>query len=105
LAIMSVGDLEVIKKAIVSQDPAVFTQVSGVGRKTAERLIVELKEKVAEEVSGGEMVSTTHSDVIDVLMALGYSRTEARQALAVVPGDVKDSEEKIRYALRALAKQ
>ena len=103
IAIMSVGDLEVIKNGIANRDVEVFTQVPGVGRKTAERLIVDLKEKIGE--TGTAQAVGGHADVIDVLMALGYSRTEAREALAVVPGDVKDSEDKIRYALRSLAKQ
>ena len=106
LSIMSVGDLNVIKNGILNQDTAVFTQVSGVGRKTAERLILELKEKIGEGLAGTETpVSSTHTEVIEVLMALGYSRTEAREALSVVPADIKDSEEKIRFALRSLAKQ
>src|SRR3989344_3500848 len=52
LSIMSVGDLEVIKNGILNQDTAVFTQISGVGRKTAERLIVELKEKIGDTATG-----------------------------------------------------
>lgn len=103
LAIMSVGDLEVIKSGIANKDVEVFTQVSGVGRRTAERLIVDLKEKIGEARTGES--AGGHADVIDVLMALGYSRTEAREALAAVPVEVKESEEKIRFALRSLAKQ
>src|SRR3989338_2700753 len=103
LQIMSVGTLDAIKKGIVTEDISLFTQVSGVGRKTAERLILELKEKIAS--SPEELNAPVHTDVIDVLMALGYSRTEAREALSAVPYDVKESEEKIRHALRALAKQ
>ncbi|OGE77903.1 MAG: Holliday junction DNA helicase RuvA [Candidatus Doudnabacteria bacterium RIFCSPHIGHO2_01_FULL_46_14] len=103
LAIMSVGTLDVIKSGILNGDVSLFTQVSGVGRKTAERLILELKEKIAS--SPEELAAPRHSDVIDVLMALGYSRTEAREALAQVPADLKDSEDKIRFALRSLAKQ
>ncbi len=103
LSIMSVGNLEIIKTGILNGDVSLFTQVSGVGRKTAERLILELKEKIAS--SPEEMATPSHTDVIDVLMALGYSRTEARQALTAVPVDIKESDEKIRYALRSLAKQ
>ena len=106
LAIMSVGDLEVIKNGILNQDTAVFTQVSGVGRKTAERLIIELKDKVADgKIVSEDGAPSAHADVIEVLMALGYSRTEAREALMAVPGDITVSEDKIRFALRSLAKQ
>lgn len=109
MSILSIGDLEMVKSGILNEDPTVFTKVSGVGRKTAERLIVELKEKIEEAVPTGKEelkeLSQTRADVMDVLLALGYSRQEARKALLEVPKDVADSEEKIRLALRALAKQ
>ena len=55
-----------------------------------------------KEIPGAAMQA--HADMIDVLMALGYSRTEARQAVAALPKDITKSEDKIREALRALAK-
>lgn len=103
LAIMSLGDLDVIRNGIANKDVEVFTQVPGVGRKTAERLIIDLKEKIGETESSG--MSSGHSDVIAVLMALGYSRTEAREALSAVPAGIDDAEERIRHALRSMAKQ
>jgi Holliday junction DNA helicase RuvA len=108
MSIMSLADLEMIKSGIVNEDPTVFTKVSGVGQKTSERLIVELKGKITDDLGGKEEglrgLSQTHADVIDVLLALGYSRTEARQALAEVPREVTNSQDKIREALRSLAK-
>lgn len=108
MSIMSLSDLDVIKSGIVNEDPQVFTKVSGVGRKIAERLIMELREKVAEIGSDRETfkeVSQAHADVLDVLMALGYSRTEARKAIASLPKEMINSEDKIKEALRSLAKQ
>ncbi len=108
LSILSIQDLPMIKSAIVNGDPSIFTKVSGVGRKIAERLIIELKEKISEDMMDGEElveVSQKHADVLDVLLALGYSRSEARKALSEVPKDIADTEEKVRFALRSLAKQ
>lgn len=108
LSIMSLADLEMIKSGIVSGDASVFTKVSGIGRKIAERLIVELKEKIGGAVAGTEElrgVSQAQADVIDVLMALGYSRSEARAALQSVPQNLVNSEDKVKFALRSLAKQ
>lgn len=108
LSVMSLADIEMIKSGIAGGDPSVFTKVSGIGRKTAERLIVELKEKIGEEIVAVQDlrdISQAHADVIDVLMALGYSRTEARNALAEVPKELLNSEDKVRFALRSLAKQ
>lgn len=107
LSIMSLADLSVIKSGILQGDAAVFTKVSGVGRKTAERLIVELKEKILPEtgISENSAASRAQADVIDVLEALGYSKAEARSALQQIPANITDSQEKIREALRALARQ
>jgi Holliday junction DNA helicase RuvA len=108
MSIMSLADLEVIKSGIINEDPLVFTKVSGVGRKIAERLIVELKEKVADFGVDQEAIkelSKIHAEVLDALMALGYSRAEARKAIAVLPTGLTNSDDKIREALRALAKQ
>jgi len=108
VSVMSLSDLNMIKSGILNEDPNVFTKVSGIGRKTAERLIIELKDKITDEFGGKEEglreISKAQADVLDVLLALGYSRTEARGALAGLPKNLGSSEEKIREALRLLAK-
>jgi holliday junction DNA helicase RuvA len=103
LGIMSLAELSMIKSAIVSEDPSVFTKVSGIGRKTAERVIVELKEKLKNEVDTAP-VAKEHSDALDALMALGYSQQEAREALKNVPKEVDKLQEKIKVALKHLGK-
>ncbi|MDP3994010.1 MAG: Holliday junction branch migration protein RuvA [bacterium] len=107
LSIMSIANLEMIKSAIANQDAGVFTKISGIGLKTAERLILELKDKIGEYADKDDFkdVSQMHADVIDVLLALGYSRSEARKALAELPKDLTNADDKIRIALRSLAKQ
>ncbi len=109
LSIMSGASLELIQSGIVNEDAAMFTKVSGVGRKTAERLIVELREKIGAVATAprGELsqLSQNQADVLDALMTLGYSRTEARQAIAQVPKETLTSQDRIREALKALAKQ
>ena len=103
LGIMSLASLEMIKSAIVSEDPSVFTKVSGIGRKTAERVIVELKEKLKDEKSSMP-VAKEHSDAMDALVALGYSQQEARDALKAVPANISNLQEKVKIALKALSK-
>jgi holliday junction DNA helicase RuvA len=105
LGIMSLASLDMIKSAIASEDPAVFTKVAGIGKKTAERVIVELKEKIktqAEESSSG--TAQSHSDALDVLIALGYTNQEARNALKSVPQGTEDLQEKVKLALKQLNK-
>ena len=103
LGIMSLAAVDMIKSAIVSEDPSVFTKVSGIGRKTAERVIVELKGKLKDEGSSAP-VAREHSEALDALMALGYREQEAREALQSVPKETADLQMKIKLALRALNK-
>lgn len=103
LGILSLASLEMIKSAIVSEDPSVFTKVSGIGRKIAERVIVELKEKIKAE---GERspVAREHLDAMDALIALGYSQQEARDALKAVPKELTNLQDKVKMALKGLHK-
>jgi holliday junction DNA helicase RuvA len=101
LAILSASRVENIRQAIVSQDPAVFTRISGVGLKTAEKIIVELKSKVgALEVQGGIAGS---GDVFEALIALGYSQKEVRDALKKVDATLP-SNAQLKEALKFLGK-
>jgi Holliday junction DNA helicase RuvA len=95
---LSVGELA---QAVALQDAAPLTRVPGIGKKTAERLLLELKGKLAEATAaaGGQQAS----DVVNALIALGYSDREALAAVkGLAPGiPVADA---IRAALKALAK-
>lgn len=103
LSILSATSAEHIKSAITGGDAAVFTKVSGVGRKTAERLIVELREKLGGAGTGisGKM-SKEFSDGLDALVGLGYSANEAREALKRVPEQLSDSGQIVKAALQFL---
>lgn len=103
LGIMSLAEVDMIKSAIASEDPSVFTKVSGIGRKTAERVIVELKGKLKDQADA-RPVAKEHSDALDALVALGYSDKEARAALKNIPGEVKDLQAKIKMALKRLSR-
>lgn len=108
LSVLSSDDLNNIKTGILSEDITIFTKVSGIGKKTGERLILELKDKIAEDDS--DLVGRSSSlgeaeEVMDVLLALGYSRTEARKAIAAIPKGLSEQEDQVREALRSLAKQ
>ncbi len=107
LGVLSVAGVADIKESIARGDPHLLTKVSGIGKKTAERVILELREKVGygsvDLRSGGGTMSG--GDEIDALVALGYSISDARDALRTVDPLIKDSRERIRAALRNLSKQ
>ncbi|MBX4191230.1 MAG: Holliday junction branch migration protein RuvA [Candidatus Doudnabacteria bacterium] len=102
LAIMSLTSIDMLKSAIASGDADVFKKVSGIGTKTAERVIVELREKLkAQGVSAP--VAQEHSDALEALVSLGYREQESRDVLKTIPSD-KTLQEKIKIALKALGK-
>jgi holliday junction DNA helicase RuvA len=104
LAITSAHPVTKLQLAIVTDDPDVFTGVSGVGRKTAQRIILELKEKVhAAGIAAGGATSTD-SDVVAALESLGYSAQEARRAAGAVAGSEAGLDARIKAALQELAR-
>ncbi len=102
LGIMSLSSLDMIKSAIASGDAGLFKKVSGIGSKTAERVIVELREKLKAEGVAAP-IAQEHSDALEALVSLGYRESDAREALKKIPSDVS-IQEKIKIALKALGK-
>jgi Holliday junction DNA helicase RuvA len=104
LAITAAHPVTRLQLAIVTDDVDVYTAVSGVGRKTAQRIILELKEKVhAAGIAAGGAASTD-SDVVAALESLGYSATEARRAAGAVAGTDGALDARIKAALQELAR-
>lgn len=103
LAITGAHAVTKLQLAIVTDDADVFTSVSGVGRKTAQRIILELKEKVhAAGVAVGPGAGGD-SDVVAALESLGYTLQEARRAASAVAGDGA-LDARIKAALQELAR-
>lgn len=99
---LSVNDLAL---AVAQQDSARLVKVPSIGKKTAERLLLELKGKLGDALATTQMGSTSgaQNDILQALVALGYNDREANAALKALPADVGVSEG-IKLALRALAK-
>ena len=100
--ILSVASIETLKKAISNEDSTILTKVSGIGQKTAGKIILELKSKVSGEYSDEK--GGTDGEAIDALVSLGYRLQEAREALKKIPHEVKEVGEKIKHALKLLSK-
>jgi Holliday junction DNA helicase RuvA len=99
---MSVGD---IGQAVTQQDASRLVKIPGIGKKTAERLLLELKGKVGADLGqvGTVVVNDAQGDILQALVALGYSDKEAQAALKSLPKEVGVSEG-IKQALKALAR-
>jgi len=105
LGILNVASLDTIKKAIIHGDPGILTKVSGVGKKTAERVVMELKNKIdMADIDQSKVKPSEIGDnsAIDALVGLGYSATEARDALREVDKEITDVEKRIKEALKIL---
>jgi len=101
LAILSKTDPKEIKKAIVSNNPEFFTFVSGIGSKMANRIILELKNKVSSD--GEIVIAENYSEVVEALDELGYHRSEIKKIINKIPRNLTEAE-KIKWALRELGK-
>ncbi|OGC86422.1 Holliday junction DNA helicase RuvA [Candidatus Adlerbacteria bacterium RIFCSPHIGHO2_02_FULL_54_18] len=99
LSIMSIGDTAALKRAIAAGDAAALHKLFGIGRKSAERLVVELRDKMVGSVSALS-VSSDDADVVEALMALGYSAAECRAALKDIVG--KGTKDRLGAALKRL---
>jgi Holliday junction DNA helicase RuvA len=109
LGVLSGMSVQELTQAIVTQESARLTKIPGIGKKTAERLLLELKGKMADAITplgqGVALGSGDHkqNDILSALIALGYSERDAVLALKALPADIGVSDG-IKLALRAISK-
>jgi len=108
LGVLSIASASDVSQAIFRGDPNLLTKVAGIGKKTAERIVLELKNKISRTQASsldGEISALNYgSEEIDALMSLGYSLSEARSALGAVSAMVTDSGERVKQALKNMKK-
>jgi Holliday junction DNA helicase RuvA len=104
LAILSTLSPELLKGAIMREEAAVLQRVPGIGKKTAERIMFSLRDKLdlTADVATIPLISDEDSDVIDVLTSLGFSIVEAQTALQSIPRDVSGIDARVQIALQHL---
>lgn len=106
LSVLSGMNVEELASAITQQETGRLTRVPGIGKKTAERLLLELRGKLGADLpagAGAGPASAGRDDVANALMALGYSSSESQAALKQLPEGVEVTEG-IRLALKSLAR-
>lgn len=102
LAVLDIAAIETLRSAITAGNASYLTNVSGIGKKTAEKIVLELKDKVG---AGSEQTGASlkgDEEALEAMRALGYSQSEAREALRKVPSTVETSSARLREALRIL---
>ena len=103
LGVLAVAPLDTLKKAISSGETSYLTKVSGIGRKIAEKIILELKDKMGKIGSAEEGIFLREEgDVLKALRSLGYSLEEAREALKKLPSEIEGAEKRVKEALKIL---
>ncbi|PAT37296.1 Holliday junction branch migration protein RuvA [Vandammella animalimorsus] len=109
LAVLSGLTVQELAAAIAQQELGRLTRIPGIGKKTAERLLLELKGKIGDAAdaslpaAAGQQAAPEHADILQALLALGYSDKEAQQSLKNLPNAISVSEG-IRFALKSLSK-
>ncbi|MCB9433197.1 MAG: Holliday junction branch migration protein RuvA [Ardenticatenaceae bacterium] len=104
LSILGTLSPELLKSAVLREETAVLQRVPGIGKKTAERMMFQLRDKLdlTAATTAVSFVSDIDADVIDLLTGLGYSIVEAQSALQKLPREVGELDERLRLALQYL---
>lgn len=102
LSILSLAPPETLKKAISSGNTSYLTQVSGIGRKIAEKIVLELRDKVGH-IEGEAGSLDQEAETIMALESLGYSNKEAREALRKIPENITETSEQVKEVLKQLS--
>ena len=104
IAIMSLGETEEVRNAIACEDAKFIQKAAGVGKKSAERVILDLKDKVGMAISKpdgvGDSIGLASDEALEALIALGFNLNDATTALEQIPRDLP-TEERITLALKA----
>ena len=105
LGILNIADVPTLRDAIAENDSSYLTKVSGIGAKSAQKIVLELQGKIDGLIATSTAESRTDDiDTLEALTALGYSQHEVRNALKEIPKDVEGASDRIKHALKLLGK-
>ena len=101
LGVLSLADVKTLAHAIGSRDSGYLTKVSGIGKKLAEKIVLELRDKVGELIKGGN-ISNAETEAIDALESLGYAPRDTREIIRTLAKEHVTAQDIIRKALQTL---
>jgi len=105
MTIISMASTEKIIEAITIEDSNFFQSASGIGKKVAIKIILDLKSKISNLKYSGNINGGQHEDIYDGLETLGYKKVEIDKIINKLPKELKTSEDKIRWMLKNLSKK
>ncbi len=98
--IMSAGSIDLVRRAVMQGDLTLLTSVPGVGKKTAQKIILELKGQLVE----ASETPARDKEVIEALLTLGYSGVQAKEAVKILSPEITEMSDRVREALRYLSR-
>ena len=102
LSIMGITSIESLSIAISKGDTSYLNKVGGIGKKTAEKIIIELKDKLKEWNNQDENYLRDEDDVIEALKSLGYTQSQARNSVKKIPPEITGTNNRVKEALKIL---
>ncbi|KND48509.1 MAG: Holliday junction DNA helicase RuvA [Parcubacteria bacterium C7867-005] len=104
LGILNVASTDMLRQAVAEDDTSYLTRVSGIGKKNAEKIVLELRDKLVSVSTEKGLNLRAEGDALEALVSLGYSERDAREALKKIPKDVENTSERVKQALKLLSK-
>lgn len=104
LSILNLAPVKTIKNAVIAGDPSRLSKTSGISKKNAEKIVLELKSKFEGVTEEGGGIYEDESDALDALQGLGYSEKQAREALKKLDKSITGTGEKVKAALKQIGK-
>jgi holliday junction DNA helicase RuvA len=105
LGILNVATPEMLRQAVATEDTSYLVKVGGIGKKNAEKIVLELKDKLITTAADFEGAERGAGDVMEALLSLGYAERDVRDALKKMPKDLASTSERVKYALKLLSDQ
>jgi Holliday junction DNA helicase RuvA len=103
LSILNVASPEMLRQAVASDDTSYLTKVGGIGKKTAEKIVLELRDKLVAVEGDRKGSLRAEGDVYEALHSLGYGERDIRDVLKKLPKESKDTSERVKLALKLLS--
>ncbi len=100
LGVLSLAPVDTIRRAIAQGDISYLTKVSGVGKKTAQKIVLELKDRLSGGISIISETLKDDADLMEALMSLGYSQKDARDMLSKIPPNISGRDNRLQAALK-----
>lgn len=105
LSILNVATSDMLRQAVAEDDTSYLVKVSGIGKKNAEKIVLELRDKLVSTSTGKRGSLRAESDVMEALLSLGYGERDIRNILKKMPKEIEGASERVKHALKLLSEK